>query len=45
MNLWRCSLIPKENPGAAAGASGVDTGHVFLASMIDRNLAIRTDLL
>jgi hypothetical protein len=25
MNLWRCSLIPRENPGAAAGASGVDT--------------------
>jgi len=19
MNVWRCSLIPKENPGAAAG--------------------------
>ena len=39
MNLWRCSLIPKENPGAAAGASGVDSDQYSLASMIVRKVA------
>ena len=34
MNLWRCSLIPKENPGAAAGASSVASDQHSLARMM-----------
>jgi len=29
MNLWRCSFIPKESHGAAAGVSGVDTQSIL----------------